>query len=293
MRGSIRAFGIRRRRRLGPVGKLLKNPAGLAGVVILLLLAAAGVAAYWVMPYDFDEQNLFRSLEGPSGDHWLGTDELGRDIFSRILWGIRYTVLIPVAGVFVGAVLGAVLGIVGGYFGGRAETVTMGIVEAVMTFPQMVVALVVVSVLGVGIGGLVAAIAFATMAGPARIARGAVLSVRELEYIQASKTMGSADGWIVLRHVLPNIFSPVIVQVTLELSQGVLLSTALGFLGLGVQPPLPEWGAMLSQARAYLTLAPHMMLFPGMFIALLILGLNLAGDAVRDLLDPRMRRFLT
>lgn len=137
---------------------------------------------------------------------------------------------------------------------------------------------------------LIIAIAFATLAGPARIARGATLTVRELEYVQASRAIGSKDGWIILRHVLPNIFSPVIVQTTLELSQGVLLSAALGFLGLGVQPPLPELGTMLSQARTYLTIAPHMMLFPGLFIALLILGLNLAGDAVRDLLDPKLRK---
>lgn len=270
--------------------RLLRNRLGLLGLFILAALAVTGICAPWIIPYQIDDQRLLDALQGPSRDHWFGTDELGRDIFSRVVWGIRYTGLIPLAGVLLGAVVGTILGILAGYFGGKVETAAMGFVDTIMTFPSMVIALVAVTVIGAGIRGLIVAIAFATLAGPARIARGATLAVRELEFVQASRAIGSRDARILFRHVLPNIFSPIIVQTTLELSQGVLLSAALGFLGLGVQPPVPELGTMLSQARTYLSIAPHMMIFPGLFIALLVLGLNLAGDAIRDLLDPKMQK---
>lgn len=260
------------------------GPALLGAVVVL------GIAAPWVAPYGADEQDLSAALQGPSAAHWLGTDELGRDIFSRLLYGIRPTTLLPLAGVGAGALVGVAMGVVGGYRGGPADNLLLGLTEVVLTFPSIVLAVVVVSLLGVGERSLVAAVAAASLPGPARIARASVLSVRGMEYVEASRAAGATDGRLILRHILPNILPPVIVQVTIELSQAVLLSAALGFLGLGVQPPAPEWGTMLSQARGFVHLAPHMMFFPGLAIALLVLGLNATGDVLRDRLDPTLRK---
>ena len=272
-----RGAGVRRWRRWW-------GPALLGAVVVL------GIAAPWVAPYGLDEQDLSAALQGPSGAHWLGTDELGRDIFSRLLYGIRPTTLLPLAGVGAGALVGVAMGVVGGYRGGLADNLLLGLTEVVLTFPSIVLAVVVVSLLGVGERSLVAAVAAASLPGPARIARASVLAVRGMEYVEASRAAGATDGRLILRHILPNILPPVIVQVTIELSQAVLLSAALGFLGLGVQPPAPEWGTMLSQARGFVHLAPHMMFFPGLAIALLVLGLNATGDVLRDRLDPTLRK---
>ncbi|BAS28069.1 ABC transporter permease [Limnochorda pilosa] len=257
---------------------------------LLVSIVLLGVAAPWIAPYDAAGQDLLHALEGPSRAHWLGTDELGRDILSRILYGVSRTIVIPMAGVALGASVGILLGLVSGYRGGWADQVLMSITDLVLTFPSMVLAVAIVAVIGVGERALVVAVAAGALAGPARIARGATLAVKNKEYFEACRALGVPDRRVLVRHVVPNVASPLIVQVTLELSQAVLLSAALGFLGLGVQPPAPEWGTMLSQARGFVHLAPHMMLFPGLAIALLVLGLNMAGDALRDRLDPTATR---
>lgn len=216
----------------------------------------------------------------------MGTDELGRDILSRILHGVSRTILIPLVGVAVGASVGMALGLVSGYRGGWVDQILMSVTDLVLTFPSMILAVAIVAVIGVGERALVLAVAAGALPGPARIARGATMAVKNMEYFEACRALGVSDRRVLARHVLPNVASPLIVQVTLELSQAVLLSAALGFLGLGVQPPAPEWGTMLSQARPFVYLAPHLMVFPGLAISLLIFGLNLAGDALRDRLDP-------
>lgn len=261
-----------------------------SGALVLSCVLLVGIAAPWIAPYGPDEQDLYAVLQPPSRAHWMGTDELGRDILSRVLHGTRPTILWPLAGVTLGATIGVAMGVIGAFRGGLLDNVTMAVTEIVLTFPSVVLAVVLVSILGVGERSLVAAIAATALPGPARIARAATLTVKALDYVEASKAAG-ASGWrLVTRHVLPNILPSVVVQVTIELSQAVLLSAALGFLGLGVQPPTPEWGTMLSQARGFVYLAPHMMLFPGAAIAALILGLNTTGDRLRDRLDPVLKK---
>ena len=267
-----------------------KDWRGPIAVWLLLGIVVLGLAAPLIAPYGPYDQDLFHALEGPSRQHWLGTDELGRDLLSRILHGVSRTILIPLTGVAIGASVGIVLGVISGYQGGLVDQLLMAVTDFVLTFPSMVLAVAIVAVMGVGERALVIAVAAGALPGPARVARGATMAVRNMEYFEACRALGTPDHRVLMRHVLPNVASPLIVQVTLELSQGVLLSAALGFLGLGVQPPAPEWGTMLSQARAFVALAPHMMLFPGLGIALLIFGLNLAGDALRDRLDPTASR---
>ncbi|MBE3597835.1 MAG: ABC transporter permease [Limnochordaceae bacterium] len=260
----------------------------LAGFTVLGLLAPL------LAPYGADQQDLTSALQPPGPRHWLGTDELGRDILSRLLYGVRPTTLIPSMGVAIGALLGIALGLGSAYLGPKVESLLMGLTDLVLTFPSIVLAIAIVTILGVGEKSLALAIAAAALPGPARIARAAALKVKGMEYFEAAKAVGASDVRMVLRYLLPNVAPALIVQITLELSQAVLLSAALGFLGLGVQPPAPEWGTMLSQARGFVHLAPHMMVFPGLAIALLVFALNMAGDALRDHLDParsRGRRF--
>lgn len=260
------------------------------GLAPILSIGALGLFAPFLAPYEADHQDLARALQPPSTVHWLGTDELGRDVLSRILYGVRPTTLIPLAGVAMGSAVGVTLGLTSAYLGGRAETVLMGLAELVLTFPSVVLAIAIVTILGVGPTSLMVAIATAALPGPARIARAAALRVKGMEYFEAGRAVGASDARMVLRYLLPNVAPALIVQATLELSQAVLLSAALGFLGLGVQPPTPEWGTMLSQARGFAHLAPHMMVFPGLAIACLVFGLNIAGDALRDRLDPALSR---
>ncbi|WP_324716826.1 ABC transporter permease [Carboxydochorda subterranea] len=257
-----------------------------AGLVILAGFTVLGLLAPLLAPYGADRQDLTSALQPPGPGHWLGTDELGRDILSRLLYGVRPTTLIPSMGVAIGALVGIVLGLGSAYLGPKVESLLMGLTDLVLTFPSIVLAIAIVTILGVGEKSLALAIAAAALPGPARIARAAALKVKGMEYFEAAKAVGASDVRMVLRYLLPNVAPALIVQITLELSQAVLLSAALGFLGLGVQPPAPEWGTMLSQARGFVHLAPHMMVFPGLAIALLVFALNMAGDALRDHLDP-------
>lgn len=266
-----------------------QNRAALVGstlVAAFLMLALVGAVA---TPHDPNAPILGARLQRPSLSHPMGTDELGRDIFSRIAVGARYSLFIGVSAVAVAFLIGVAGGIVAGYRGGWWDIGLMRLVDVLLTLPTIVLAIAIVSVLGAGISSVVIAVGITSIPTFARLARAVVLTLREQDFIAAARVIGAGDLRIMARHLLPNALAPLIVQVSLGIGAAILTAAALGFLGLGVQPPAPEWGAMLSRGRTFISSAPHMVFFPGLAIALVVLGLNLFGDGLRDALDPRMR----
>jgi peptide/nickel transport system permease protein len=266
-----------------------RSPAGLVGLGILVLFLLAGLAAPALAPHDPYDIDLEASLTGPSPGHWLGRDELGRDLLSRIIYGARLSLVIGVIAVAIGVVCGVPIGALSGYLGGRVDLITQRAIDVMLAFPGILLAIVLVAILGVGLVQVMVAVGIVSIPVYARLVRGQVLSLRELEFVDAARALGATRSRIVWRHVLPNTLAVIIVQSTLQVASAILSAAALGFLGLGAQPPAAEWGSMLSNARQYIRLAPHSVTFPGLAIMLTVLGFNLVGDAVRDALDPRMR----
>lgn len=267
-----------------------RNKTALIGLCILVLLVLAAIAAPYISPYDPYKGDMPNSLKPPSSQHILGTDELGRDILSRILYGARISLQVGFMAVAFALTAGVLFGATAGYYGGKIDTVIMRIMDIMLAFPSILLAIAFMAVLGRGVNNAIIAISIVSIPEYARIVRGSVLSVKENEYIQAARAIGCNDGRIIFRHVLPNIISPIIVRATLGVSSAILETAALGFLGLGVQPPFAEWGAMLGSGRSYFYNAPHIVTFPGVAITLTVLAFNLLGDGLRDVLDPRLRR---
>lgn len=269
--------------------RLLKDKFTLFSVAFLLLVTLSAIFAPFLAPYDPHEQSLSNRRQGPSLEHWLGADEFGRDILSRLIYGSRSTLLIGIISVTIGLVVGAVLGLISGYFGGFVDNILMRLMDLMLAFPYFLLAILIVATLGPGMINSTIAIGVASVPTYSRVVRGSVLAIRQKLFIQAEVALGCSDLRIVLSHILPNIFAPIIVIATLGIAQAILGGAALGFLGLGTQPPTPEWGVMLSGGRAYLVAAPHLSLFPGVALALLVLTLNLFGDTLRDILDPKLK----
>lgn len=261
----------------------------MAGLMIVLGFAVAALLAPIFAPADPFKSNFAKSLEAPSREAPLGRDELGRDILSRILYGARISLTIGVVAVGIGVLVGVPLGAVSGYFGGRVDLLVQRVVDIMLAFPGILLALVTVSILGVGLYTAMVAIGVVSIPGYARLVRGSVLSVKEREFVISARALGHGDAAILGRHILPNCVAPVLVQSTLQIGSAVLSAAALGFLGLGAPPPIPEWGTMLSKGRDFLRVAPHITAFPGMAIMLVVLGFNLLGDGLRDVLDPRLQ----
>jgi ABC-type dipeptide/oligopeptide/nickel transport system permease subunit len=259
----------------------------MVGLLIVGVFTVISILAPWISPYAPDKTDLANALQMPSGDHWFGTDELGRDIFSRILHGARTDLLIAIGGVMLAYLLALPFGLSAGYFRGRTDRWISTVSESILTFPSIVLSIIIVSFIGTGTAGLILTIMITQAPQLVRYIRSFVLQVREMEYIMAAKAAGSRNLYIMVRHVLRNTMGSTMVVLSLLASEAVLVAAALGFLGLGVQPPAPEWGTMLSRSRSYFEMAPHLMIFPGMAIALLILGFNLIGDGFRDYLDSR------
>jgi peptide/nickel transport system permease protein len=259
--------------------------------VLLGLIGLVMVGLFYTPynPYDFD---LSRARQPPSLKHLLGTDELGRDILSRLMVGGRYTIGISFISVLLGSIIGSTLGLISGFFGGRIDTVIQRVVDVALAFPTVLLAIALMVSLGPGIFSLIVAISISTFPTYTRLVRGVVLQVVNEDYIAAVKLLGKSSWYIMFRHVLPNVLSPIIVQTTYYLGFSILLASALGFLGLGVPPPIPEWGAMISTGRVYLFSSPHIVVFPGLFIMITALSFNLIGDGLRDALDPKSRMFL-
>jgi len=266
--------------------RMLRNPSLVTGGVILFVFFVVAILANVLAPYGGNAQDILHVLQRPSWAHPFGTDSIGRDIFSRVILGTRYSLSIAVLSVAIGAVIGIPVGLVAGYFGGRLDSWLMGFIDILLTIPVIVLAIAIVTVIGPGMVGLVVAISITFAPRLARITRGRVFEVKEEVYVSAAQALGGTTRRVMTRHVLPNSFAPLIIEITLRAGQAVLVGAALGFLGLGVQPPTPEWGTMLSRGRDYLQLARFVVIAPGIAISLLVLGFNLFGDGLRDIWDP-------
>ena len=268
---------------------LLRRPNAIAGGVLLALMVGAAIAGYVYTPYDPVANDLTARLKSPSGTHWLGTDEWGRDVLSRLLFGAGVSVSISLFTVLAAVASGTLLGAATGYFGGWFERITMAFLDALLAFPSLIMALGMMTVFGPSRVGVIAALSLAYMPSVARVVRSSVLSVREKEFVEASRVMGNSEPFTMFRHVLPNCLAPIIVLATALFGWALLAESALSFLGLGVPPPASSWGGMLSDSRNYVGQAPWLALVPGISISLSLLGINLFGDALRDEFDPRMK----
>jgi ABC-type dipeptide/oligopeptide/nickel transport system permease subunit len=269
--------------------KLRRNKAAVAGGILLLIYIGSALLAPVIFRGDPAAPNLIMALEPPSLKDPLGTDELGRSILGRVIYGGRISLLIALGVVAVGLLIGVPFGLVSGYFGGKVDFIIQRATDAMLAFPGFLLALALVSVLGVGINNTVISIGISMIPLYVRLVRGCVLTVREEIYVEAARAAGTRDGMILLRHILPNVMVPITVQTSLGMGTAILFAAGLGFLGIGVQPPTPEWGAMLGSARGYLFNAPHVATFPGIAIFLAVLSFNLLGDGLRDALDPRFK----
>lgn len=272
--------------------RLLKNFAFTAGLVLTLLILAAALAAPLIAQYDPNVQDTSRRLEGPSKEHPLGLDDLGRDVLSRIVFGARVSLRVGFSVVLIAACIGVTLGAISGYFGGLIDMLVMRLCDILLAFPGILLAIALVAVLGPSLNNVILALATIGWVGYARLVRGQVLKVREMEYVTAAKALGARSPRVIVLHVLPNVVNPVIVMATLGLAGAILAEAALSFLGLGVQPPTPSWGAMLTSGRRYLGLANHLAIFPGAAIMLAVMGLNFLGDGLIDALDPKYRKMV-
>jgi len=270
--------------------KFKRNKLALIGGYIVLFYILVAIFAPIISPQDPFKIDLVNKLQPPSFDHWMGTDDKGRDILSRLIFGSRLSLTVGFVSVFFGAAIGIILGLLAGYYGKWMDTIIMRIVDVLLAFPGILLALAIISALGPSLINVMVAVGVFSIPMFARIVRGSTLSVRKLEYIDAIRALGATDLTIIIKHIFPNILSPVIVQATLRLATAILSAAGLSYLGLGAQPPSPEWGAMLSSGRDYLFSAPHIALFPGIAISTLVLGFNIFGDGLRDALDPRMKK---
>ncbi len=270
--------------------KFKRNKLALIGGYIVLFYILVAIFAPIISPQDPFKIDLVNKLQPPSFDHWMGTDDKGRDILSRLIFGSRLSLTVGFVSVFFGAAIGIILGLMAGYYGKWMDTIIMRIVDVLLAFPGILLALAIISALGPSLINVMVAVGVFSIPMFARIVRGSTLSVRKLEYIDAIHALGATDLTIIIKHIFPNILSPVIVQATLRLATAILSAAGLSYLGLGAQPPSPEWGAMLSSGRDYLFSAPHIALFPGIAISTLVLGFNIFGDGLRDALDPRMKK---
>jgi peptide/nickel transport system permease protein len=265
-----------------------KNKLAFLGFVIITTLTLVALFAPWILPYDPSVQDLEARLQGPSWDHPFGNDELGRDILSRVLLGTRISMRVGATVVLLSGIIGVLIGGFAGYVGGVIDTfVTVIVVNSLMAFPGILLAIALVAFLGPGIDRLIFALSVIGLAGYARLARGQVLKVKTLEFVEAARAIGASGPRIFFLHVLPSIVQPILVQVSIGMAAAILLEASLSFLGLGIAPPTPSWGAMLNDGRSHLFDAPHMVVFPSLALVLTVLSFNFLGDALRDWLDPK------
>ena len=269
--------------------RLKRNRAAIVGGIIVLLFVVIALLAPLIAPYAPNEGDLTKRLKPPSGEHLLGTDPLGRDLLSRVIYGARISLQIQIVSVSIALVMGTLLGMIGGYYGGRLDHLLMRLMDILLAFPGIFLAISIIAVLGPGLTNLMLAAGIYSIPQFARIVRGSILSLKEKEFIEAARAVGENDLNILFRYLLPNSMAPIIIQTTLRMATVLLTASGLSFLGLWVQPPTAELGAMLSNARAYLITAPHVAMVPGLAIMLVVMGFNLFGDGLRDSLDPRLK----
>ena len=269
---------------------LIQNKAAVLGLCIIVFLVFVAIFGKFLMPYDPNVGDLGNPFATPSREHFFGTDQLGRDIFSRVIDGTKISLRVGLSAVAIALSIGTILGAVAGYRGGRTDTVIMRIMDIMLSIPSILLAITFMAALGKGLDKAIIAIGLVSIPEYARIVRGSILSIKENDYVQAAKVIGNKDSRIIFRHILPNVLSSLIVRATLGISTAVLDTAALGFLGLGVQPPYAEWGDMLGRARGFIFKAPHTLIFPGLAITLTVLAFNLLGDGLRDAIDPKSRK---
>jgi peptide/nickel transport system permease protein len=269
--------------------RLKKNKGAMLSLVVLLGLIICAIFADYIAPYPYDLQDYNHTFEFPSKKHLLGTDNFGRDILSRIIYGSRISLIVGFSSIIVAIIFGGLLGAISGYYGNKVDNAIMRAMDVLMAIPGMLLAISLAAALKPGLMNLVIAIAIADVPGYARVVRASVLTIKEQEYIEAAECIGAPDSRIILQHIIPNCLAPIIVQATLGMAGAILSASALSFLGLGIQPPTPEWGSMLSSARQYIRTYWHMTTFPGIAIMITIFALNVLGDGLRDALDPRLK----
>lgn len=269
--------------------RLLHNATAVSALTVLALFALIALAAPLLAPYDPYRVFPDQSLLPPGAAHWMGTDLLGRDIFSRVIYGARISLIIGFVSVSISAVVGVVMGLLAGYYGGLVDNLVMRLIDTLMAFPGILLALTIVALLGPGLGNVMIAVGVGGIANYARLVRGSVLSIKEEVYVEAARSTGARDRRIIFRHILPNALPPVLILASMSYGWALLSAAGLSFLGLGATPPAAEWGAMLSDGRALMWDAPWAAVFPGIAILCVVLAANLLGDALRDILDPRLR----
>ena len=283
-----------RKRHSAPINFLIRlvkeKPLGTVGAIITLLLLLVGIFADFLAPYGMNEPFLVDALAAPSARYWLGTDNIGRDILSRVIYGARISVIIGLAASTMATIISVIIGMLSGYIGGKFDLIVQRLVDAWMCFPNLVLLMVLISMIGAGIWQVIAVIGISWGIGGSRIIRGATMGIKENVYVEAAKAIGCPTSRILTRHILPNIMAPTIILFSTRVPSSILAEAALSFLGFGIPPPFPSWGGMLSGAgRAYMYQAPWMVIWPGLALSIVVYAVNMFGDAVRDLLDPRMR----
>jgi peptide/nickel transport system permease protein len=269
--------------------RLRRNRMAIVGLVIIALFICTALLAPYLASYNPLKQNLLLISRGPSAQHWLGCDQVGRDIFSRIIYGTAVTFKIALTSVLMGLFLGTAIGALGGYYGGKVDAGVVFLADILLAFPGLLLAIAIVAAVGTGLGAVIIATGFSTIPQFIRVTRSVVMGEKERDYVLAAQAIGENHRSIIVRYILPNCIAPIVVLLTLRVAAIILIASGLSFLGLGVQPPTPEWGAMLAEGRGYLQKAPHIAMFPGLAIMIVVLAFNLLGDGLRDALDPRMK----
>lgn len=270
--------------------RLSKNKLAILGLIIIIAMIFIAIFADVIAPYGFDEQDLSIAFQKPGNGHLFGTDEFGRDIFSRVVFGTRISLLIGFVAVAIAVVIGVLLGAISGYYGDKVDNVIMRLMDILLSIPQILLAIAIVAALGNGLFNLMLAVGLSSIPHYARIIRASVLSIKDQEFIEAAKAAGSSDARIIFKHIIPNCLAPIIVQATLGVALAILTAAGLSFIGLGIAPPTPEWGSMLSSGRSYIRDYAYMTMFPGLAIVVTIFALNVLGDGLRDALDPKLKK---
>jgi len=269
--------------------RLLKNKAAMIGLIIFGIEVILAVFAKWIVPYDWNAIDISSAKSFPSLQHLMGTDEMGRDIFSRIIYGSRYSLSIGVFATLFTTIVGTVIGAVVGFYGKAFDNIIMRILDVIQAMPPILFNIVIATALGQGFMNTMVALAIGSVPGAVRLVRGSVMSIRKMEYLESAESINCSKRRIIFRHVLPNAISPSIVAATMNVANLILTAASLSFIGLGVQAPTPEWGAMLSASRNFIRNQPYMVLFPGLAIAITVLALNMLGDGLRDAMDPKLK----
>ena len=270
--------------------RLFRNKGAVAGLIVFVIIVALSLLAPVIAPYDYAKINIPQMFQTPSAEHWFGTDHVGRDILSRILWGGRTSLQIGILSALFAMVGAMIIGSIAGYFGGRVDNIIMRVLDVIQAMPGTLLSVVISAVLGNGLYETIIALSIGNLTTSARVMRGSIMTIRKSEYVDAAVVDNTGRLSIITKHLIPNAFSPMIVQATMGAAHAILVAATLSFIGLGVQPPTPEWGAMLSEGRGYIRDYPHIITIPGIAIMLTVLSLNLLGDGLRDALDPKQKR---